>query len=507
MVFRRTGTSSLRTIAAACLLVLTGVASAMQGPMESALTLVRNRTPLGDARVGIAVVDVNSGEVLGAHNPDELFIPASNMKLLASGAALLTLGPDFSFKTRLLWDETGRRLVLEGAGDPALGDPVILERGDPELDPDGLMRRLAQVVLDAGLDAVDEIVIDDRIFDRVFAHPSWPADQLNKWYCAEVGGVNFHNNVLRVYADRNPGAGLPSLRITPRFSAMDITNRGATVRSGNNTAWIARPRPENTFTFYGDVRHPTVIQVAIHDPPTFAGVVLANALADAGVRVGTDDAPPGDSVRLAGPSEDFGGAKPLAIVSTTLADVLERCNKDSHNLYAEAVLKRSAHAVTGDMGSWSSGASILRMLLADEVGQQASATVRIADGSGMSRENRLTPAITARWLRALALSEHRDAFLASLPEPGEGTLSRRFREVRLSNRVHAKSGYLNGVYSLSGYVTDADTGRMVAFSVLLNGVRPGEPSRNAKAFHEQVVLEIDRWLETETQAAVPGLGG
>jgi D-alanyl-D-alanine carboxypeptidase/D-alanyl-D-alanine-endopeptidase (penicillin-binding protein 4) len=469
-------------------------------------TLV-TRAQLGSTVVGIAAIDVRTGELLAEYHPDRAMIPASNMKLLTSGAALRTLGPEFAFRTRLLLDTSDgtSRLILEGDGDPSLGDPEILAASEPAMGPADLLERMAQAAVTRGLQSLGEVIVDDRVFDRTFVHASWPTDQLNRWYCAEVGGVNFHTNVLTLFPRPTSKDSQPSVEVEPPARWVEITNRARTVSEGRNTAWVARPRPANEFTLYGDVRTRTQIDVSIHNPPAFTGSLLAAAAARLGVR--TPDAPPPQIVRLAESGERFDRATPVAVVTTPIADVLRRCNADSQNLYAECLLKRTGRHVTGEPGSWENGSAVLRMMIGELVGTDAATTTVIADGSGMSRDNRVSPETLATWLRELYRDDRlRDTFLASMPTTGEGTLSNRFREVRLGHEVRAKSGYLSGVYSLSGYVIDPAADRAVAFSVLLNEVPPGQAARNAKPFHERVVAAIDQWLAEQAEPAA-SLGG
>ena len=96
-------------------------------------------------------------------------------------------------------------------------------------------------------------------------------------------------------------------------------------------------------------------------------------------------------------------------------------------------------------------------------------------------------------------------FVRSMAEPGDGTLRTRFGDTELACDLAAKSGYLSGVYALSGVLTDPQSGRQVAFSILLNDVPSGAQARNAKPFHEAIVEELDQWLAPQPTGA--NLGG
>lgn len=479
---------------------------ALGGPLDGRVKALIGRTDLGAATVAVHAIDIDSGAVLIDHNAESASIPASNMKLLTAGAALKVLGPGFVFRTEIRVDESVSppRLIIVGSGDPALGDPVLLEREDVGLSLDRLLDQVASTLKSQGIERVSEIIVDDRVFDRDYIHPSWPADQLNRWYCAELGGVNFFRNVVTVFTEPTSENGSPRTTLVPDSPWIELSNRARTDLTGANTAWVSRPNPGDAMTLLGRVRTRTEIQVAIHNPPMYAGRVLANELGKRGIAM--PDRWAFDHVRMAAETDDFTDAKPVVVITTPLADVLQRVNTDSHNLYAECLLKRMGHEVTGEPGSWSNGAAVVRMVLADALGHQQTDSTAVADGSGMSRENRVRPSTLTAWMRWLSRDQPRwDAFVASMAVPGEGTLRSRFGSSELNTVLSAKSGYLSGVYALSGVLTDPNTGRRVAFSILLNEVPSGAQARNAKPLHEQIVRELDAWLVPSRQPA--NLGG
>ncbi len=198
----------------------------------------------------------------------------------------------------------------------------------------------------------------------------------------------------------------------------------------------------------------------------------------------------------------------LAVVTTQLADILNRCNTDSQNLYAESLLKRVGHDVSGEPGSWSNGAAVARMVLSERLGPATAASTVIADGSGMSRLNRISAETMVRWLESIAEQPTiGETFIKSLATAGNGTLTRRFREHPPLNTLYAKSGAIDGVRCLSGYLVNEPTGRMIAFSVLCNELNTGEASSNAMKLHEQIVRIADEWLTSQINAEATAIGG
>jgi D-alanyl-D-alanine carboxypeptidase/D-alanyl-D-alanine-endopeptidase (penicillin-binding protein 4) len=497
----------------ACLLL--GVAlGAMGQELDAQVQRLITTGRLGNAKVGVSMVDVSTGRTLASIRADEPHIPASNQKILTSGAALLVLGSDFTFRTEVL--VRGRTLVLKGAGDPAFGDPKLLgEVGGEPLTVERLLDLLAEATRKAGVDQIDEIVIDDRIFDREFVHATWPIDQLNRWYCAEVAGLNFHTNVINVFATPTSIGEAPRVRMQPSSPWLEIQNSARTVAKGENTTWVARAQGTNRFTLFGDVRFPSQVpvEVTVHDVPLYVGRLFAGALLRANVgvagRTGAGEWTGAiDAVRRAAEGETFGDARTVAVVTTHLSDILKRCNNDSQNLYAEALIKRIGAEVTGEPGSWTNGAAVMRMVLSERLGPQAAAGAVIADGSGMSRGNLVSPSTLVSFLSMMGRDPKvSDVFIQSMATVGDGTLTRRFRDTALTNNLFAKSGAINGVRCLSGYLISPTTGRTVAFSVMCNDLQSGEPSINALRLHEQVVKVADEWLSRQVAIEPSALGG
>jgi serine-type D-Ala-D-Ala carboxypeptidase/endopeptidase (penicillin-binding protein 4) len=503
-------TPGIRRWLVAGLVVVAGVcapaeANRRQGgaSLEARVQAALSDAKLGEAAVGVSVVDLDSGRELvsiglGAEGGRQ-YIPASNMKLLTSGAAVSVLGPDFEFRTEIVRD--GDRLIVRGSGDPGLGDPELLSK--MQLSVEQMLDKLALSIKDAGVAGVREVVVDDRVFDREFVHRDWPPEQLFRAYCAEVSGVNFHGNVLNVFVRPGRGAGSePVARTEPRAPWIVLEERAKTVSQGATELGLERLRQPFTFRLTGNVRTPLDFpaQVTVRDPATMFGRLLADAVMRAGISATPGVPPP---ARLVDPAEQLGEGPVVAAVRTPISVALTRCNQDSDNLYAESLLKAAGHAVTGQPGSWGNGTAVVRMQVKDRIGGEFAASLVAADGSGLSRSNRVTPRTLTRWLEAMGKDQRvGPAFIESLPKIGEGTLERRFRAKKPDNEVRGKSGFIRQVRSLSGYVTDTSSGRRIAFSVLVNQIPPGADTR-AKEFHERVVLLIDDWL-TDRAASPSG---
>lgn len=480
-------------VAGAAAVALAAGASARQ--LTNDVRALIDRHHLGGAKVGVVITEAGSDRTLATINAETPLIPASNMKALTSPAAIATLGKDFVFETTLSRD--GDRLIVRGSGDPGLGDPELLK--EMNLGVEDILRAWVDAVRKSGGSPPTELVIDDRVFDRQYTHATWPTDQLHRWYCAQVAGLNFHTNILSIFAKPTQPGQLATLAYEPKADWIEIQNKAVTKATGANKIG-ANPRPgtPNSIVFTGEVRFASEepVDVCFDDPPGFFARLFAERLEAAGL------APA--KVRLADPEEQLPAGNTIAVIRTPLDVVLRRCNVNSYNLYAEALMKRMGHALTGQPGSWENGAAALRMQLQDRLGPQDAATVVIADGSGMSRDNRISAGVMARWLEAVAADDRVGrAFLLSLPEAGkDGTLRNRFKGGRLKLDVRAKTGYIRAVSTLSGYVSatppegPSETRRLV-FSILVNDWPAGTALSEVRAFQNDVVILAHDWLASQ----------
>ena len=494
----------LRMIVWLMCLALAGTAQA--GPLDGAIEQLLNNRDLRSTRYSICVIDVDTNEVLAEISPDEPMIPASNMKLLTTASALDLLGADFVFRTELGITEPGDGqlpdLVIKGDGDPALGDPVLLKEAG--LSAEDLLTQWVDAVKQTDQTHFGRLIVDDRVFDRQMVHPDWPAGQLHKHYCAQVAGINFHDNCLHILPTPASRVGAaPHYSVYPESPFLQIFNNAVT--GSANKFGIDRKPGTNELTLRGRVKSAFYqpVRVTLNDPPIYLAQLLADRLAKAGIRV--------DVITRLKQGERV-TARPIHRVETLLPAVLRRTNQDSVNLFAEALIKRIGYELTGSSGNWENGAAAIRYALTNRLGTHATGAT-IADGSGMSRNNKVTSRVLAELLVSLRRDPSvADTFLASLSyngkstpgsSLGDGTLDGRFKKLPAGHWVYGKSGYIRSVSTLSGYLiitdpnapADAD-GRVppkhtIAFSLLFNGFTPPISNYNMKNLQDRIVELID----------------
>ena len=481
----------------ACVALLATTVASAADLASTVKGLVNTSSP----KKGTVAVSVRGDDALELVriNSDTAMAPASNEKLLTTGAALRLFGPDFVFQTRLI--RQGDRLIAIGDGDPSFADPELLSRmihTDKDgnqitgMTPEALLDLWVQGAKASGMTECQELVIDDRIFDRVDISAGWPADQLNEHYCAPVGGITFHLNRLDLWA-KPADRGAEIFQIRPTNDFVSVINQTKKIKGKDNGLWIQREDASNTFTIHGECKKTLEepVSISLANPSNFFAQLFAERLTKGGIPVksvrlarATDPVPQGDTV---GP-----------VIRTPIATVLTRCNVDSQNLYAECLLKRIGFVSSGTPGSWLNGSDALEKCVRERIGDKVNlSSLDAVDGSGLSKENRASASILSAWLNDLVSDEKIGSlFTATLAVGGEsGTVKKRFRDLDSSKfSVHCKTGYINGVCALSGVVKCVN-GHYATFSVICNGFEAGGVGK-AKQLQESIVKATAQYLDT-----------
>ena len=407
--------------------------------------------PFDRALWGVAIMDP-AGRLVFERNGDRLFVPASNVKIIVSAVATALLPPSWRFRTSAYASGAIRDGTLDG-------DLVLYGRGDPSLSDRFYPTRLtafedmADSIRAHGVTRITgDIVGDASFFDSLTIHPSWESYDLSWWYAAPVSALAFNDNSVDFrIAPTMPG--LPaSISFEPDLGLVQFTNRTRTVPvdsprtidfhrlPGSNIVWADGDVP-------ADARAWTE-NVSVQDGAIYAATAFRQALQERGITVGgrvrvTYDPAATASARLADPVAEH--------ISPPLPQLVEPILKISHNWYAEMLLKALAREETGT-GSWDSGIAVERRFLRDSL-RVDTTSFSLADGSGLSHWNLVTPRAFVQILRGMRNHPSGTAFRQALPvSGGEGTLRFRSRGNGLYGRVRAKTGSIANVNTLSGYL-------------------------------------------------------
>ncbi len=464
---------------------------------------------------GIDVVSLDTGDRIFGLNENKLFTPASNTKLFTTAAVFGLIGPDYRFKTTVeslgTVDKYGRLnsdLVVVGRGDPNLSGrtlPYYLHTERKAL-PIQVLIDLADQLVQKGLKYVDgDVVADDSyyVFERY--GEGWSQDDLVWEWGAPVSALTVNDNVLFVNimpADR-PGE-RAFLSITPYPEYYRIDNRVMTTPQGTGPRkiYINREPGSNQITFWGNMPQDdagAAESLAIEDPADFTAKLFRELLEQRGVTVygrprtrhtelASVETFSVTSVASGGGGESVSRHNPVPLVlanheSQPLADDLRVINKVSQNLHAELML-RLLGKEKGTSGSIAGGLEVLRGFLTS-AGIQPDQFV-FYDGSGLSRENLVSPAAVVELLQYAQQQPWGKLYEDTMPVSGvDGSLSDRLKTAPYKGVVHAKTGSLGHVNALSGYAITVK-GQRVAFSILCN---------NHNLSNRKVIETIDQIVE------------
>lgn len=448
--------------------------------LHEALDGIVHGKVLGRLRVGMRVEELASGRVLYGVRSSALMDPASNQKVLGTSAALLRLGSDYRYRTEV----TGAQ--PDGSGEIS-GDLVIRGSSDPSLRTRHI-DALAESLAKQGVTRVSgEILGDPRRIG---------SDELGQ------GGrspLRVGSSSIEVHVRPGDRAGSrPLVSIRPASDAFVIVNQAETRAKGKGRINVEIERAGHRFQVVvsgkiSSAKGEVVIHKAPPSAPFFAAFLLRHALVQAGIevrggigiytgegrsRVSSQPSLEGAMVALAAPGSDSSpqladhvstrSSLLLALhESEPLAVLLRRVNKDSDNEWAERVLETVGAEVLGGAPTTAKGVSVMLDAL-EELGL-SSAVYLPANGSGLGHQNRVTAAGMAELLRHIYFDPRiGPELMQSLSVGGvDGTTRNRFRGSSAAHRVRAKTGTLNGVSCLSGYVGDGS--EVLVFSILVEG--------------------------------------
>ena len=449
--------------------------------LQQAVDGVVNDPTFAQAVVGVCIMN-SDGQVLAGFNQEKMLIPASNMKLFSTGAALHILGPDHCFETTLAYDGVIEDGVLKGdlfvvgGGDPTLGSKDSIA-----VPLDRTFAIWEKLLRDAGVRRIEgSIVGDGRYFEGSAEEPTWLWNDIGTYYGAGVTGLMFYENMQSFSVSAGPSVGAP-VNIKPFYPEcpwMDFRYACSTGVSGSGdllymyTSDLA-PVAEIRGTFGVD-RAAKRVDCANKFPEYTCAHYFADYLRRKGIscsegagdfKLITDWMVDGDSASR--PLADIGGQSypkganlypdSLKILGSSFSPTLDRIvfetNHASNNVYAETLFRTLGKTLRSSACYDSSYVAINDAFA--ELGLAGQKGVRIQDGSGLSRQNLVSPEALCRFLYAMTSSPAFDVFLNSLPSPGfAGTLEYNMKgqPEALRSRVKVKSGSMEGIRCYSGYI-------------------------------------------------------
>jgi D-alanyl-D-alanine carboxypeptidase/D-alanyl-D-alanine-endopeptidase (penicillin-binding protein 4) len=444
------------------------------GELGAQVDAIANRPEFSRSRWGILIQPLSSTATLYSRDAQKYFIPASNVKLLTTAAALQKLGADFRIKTSVYSGENGS-LYVAGRGDPSITEAQL--------------KSLAQQLKRRGVDRVNELIGDDSYFQGSAVNPNWEWEDAQAGYGAPINSLIFNQNAIELLLSPQE-LGQP-LKVT--FAEPKLANQW---QIQNNSVTVAQN--ESEFIEVGrEFDRPAIrvsgqLKVGAESESAYVAVVnpannflqhFQQALAAEGIPV--------KQALVASVSRNF-NQELATIESPPLAELVRETNRESNNLYAE-VLLRLLGKVTDKMPQQQEdtdeiGLKELKTALT-QLGVNPNSYI-LADGSGLSRHNLISPEALVQTLRFMANSPAASIYRQSLPIAGEsGTLKNRLNSIPNRVILQAKTGTLSGVSALSGYIEVPDYEPLV-FSIIVN--QSDLSAASMRSATDEIVLLLHR---------------
>ncbi|MGK7891689.1 MAG: D-alanyl-D-alanine carboxypeptidase/D-alanyl-D-alanine-endopeptidase [Leptolyngbyaceae cyanobacterium] len=458
------------------------------------ITGITQQSAFERARWGILVQPLTSSPTAPAitlyeQAATQYFVPASNVKLLTTAAALAYLGPSFRVHTSAYLESPSLNSATQLN---SLPDLRVVGQGDPSLTSASLLT-LAQQVRDRGITTINRLILDDHYFQGNPVNSTWEWEDVQAGYGAPTNSLIVNHNAIEVFLD--PQTVDQPLRLewaNPNDGeGWQVVNRSTTVQAGANRVWVGRDLGRPILYIDGQLRlgaNRDVSAIAIPDPTAHFGRQLRQALGQVGITIATVETV---SDRPTAPSTFSQTTAAIAsLPSPLLPQWLQWANQDSDNLATESLLRQlgairplhlnSASRESTLADSLAQLERILSPLGVDSAGYQ------IADGSGLSRRNWVSPTTLVQTLQAMAHHPSAAVYRDSLAIAATtGTLRSRFQNTPVAGHLWGKSGGLTGVASLSGYLEPPNYEPLV-FSIIVN-YSPQSGRVNRQAIDDMVL--------------------
>ncbi|EKE01058.1 MAG: hypothetical protein ACD_21C00228G0007 [uncultured bacterium] len=450
---------SILKIVTFCVLLLlcqfTVAASSLEKVQPSIDRLIKNCDP--NINVGIMVKSLNTGKIIYQKNADQLFMPASVLKIFPAAAALTSLGPNYVFQTKVLAQDVA---VNQGTLNNDLyfyfdGDPTLTQQ-----DIDNLITTVAQF----GIHTINgNIYIDDTVFDQEVSGPGWMWDERNFCYAAPTSAIIIDKNCFSLQITTPQKPNKPATLTSNNYEKfISIINQVTSKQPGNGSCpFNLHATSDNVYRVNGCIAPNKTIglSVAIRNVRLYTKNMLLEKLREHNIRLLGE-------IKFKNTPTDTLLYALAEHKSKPLSELLKTMLKKSDNSIADAVFKKIGYNYFHKTSTWHSSAQAIANILASKTGISFK-KMKIVDGSGLSRYSLVSPAQLVAVLRYAYTDKNiNQAFTSSLSIAGaDGTL--KYRMPNLKNRVYAKTGNMEGISSLVGYIKTAHQGNL-AFAITVN---------------------------------------
>jgi len=439
---------------------------------------------LKHATWSICVMPVKKDTILAQYNSNVSLVPASTLKILTTGAALLLFGADFKFETKLQYDGvfdslTGTlrgNIYIIGGGDPTLESEYFKDNNDTLTTTD----KWAEILKKFGIKRIEGSVIGDAsIFDDNMVPSQWIWADMGNYFGAGACGLTYHDNKYTLYLKSGaPGSGVVISKTNPAIDGLQMINNLTSNGDDDNAFIYGAP-----YSYYRKLqgtipanKNDFEVDGSIPDPALFCAQSLEGSLK----AIGIDIAGNATSIRALKEANEYVITNKHDLYtnySPALSEIVYWTNYKSINLYAEHLLKYIAYTKNG-IGRENEGTEIIADFWKNR-GVDISGLF-MDDGCGLSRSDVITTKTEVQILRQMAKDKNFKTFYNSFPVAGKtGPLDNFCEGTCAKGNLCAKSGYITRARGYAGYVKNKK-GEMLCFSLLANNYECTPPEMKKK---------------------------
>lgn len=420
--------------------------------------------------VGFIAKNLTRNEILSEHNEKTFMLPASTQKVFTALAAKLVLNDDFRFTTSLLTKGNVQNNRLKG-------DLIIQFTGDPDLTSGQLYQLLAELKKQ-GIQHIDgNLVLDTAVFVGHNRGIGWIWNDLTMCFNSPPAAVNIDNNCFYANLDANVPVGelvkfdVPAQYPVQVFGQVRVVSK----EEAPYCQLDAVVHDNNRYQIKGCIARqskPFGLSFAVQDPDAYAIGIIQRHLKRLGIEF---------HGQIQQSYQFQQGTLLAQHYSKPLPELLKKMMKKSDNQIADALFRTVAYHYYKRPASFQLGTMAMKQILQSKAGIKFGSSI-LADGSGLSRHNLVSPYIMLQALEYIAKNEAQLQLLSTFPVAGvDGTLSGRGSviEAPLVKNLSAKTGALKGVYNLAGFMKNAQ-GEHIAFVQFINGYSTGDLESKTK---------------------------
>jgi D-alanyl-D-alanine carboxypeptidase/D-alanyl-D-alanine-endopeptidase (penicillin-binding protein 4) len=464
--------------------------------IEENTSRLANSDQVRDGRFSFYAVDLASGKSIVSHDIDRKMSPASTMKLLTTYAALDILGVDFQFKTRVGYqgeiDEQGTlhgNVLIIAGGDPVL-DAEVFQKNYGDGSP--FTSQILKALQERGVKKIEgRVLIDESYYSGIDVPDEWTWQDMGNYYGAGAHAFTFNENRFNIYfkSGSQPGALTRIVRTEAVLKSTSPINEVRSAAINSDQAYVYAAPKSDRMTVHGEIplnKSEFKVKAAMSNPAAEFEARLEQAFIASGLRYEKKEIEIKDRSDDGSPSM----TEILVMESPKLIEITAYTNLKSNNLFAEHLLRQIARKRTGE-GSFNKGVEVI-----EEWIQKKSISTRgldVKDGSGLSRANLVSARLMLDLLESLSKETYFDEFMRALPCAGKsGSMRRIGAGTAISDRMFAKTGYIEGVRAYAGYLEKKEGG-LISFCIMAN-----DYEMNASAMRKEMTKLMVQLSQVES---------